>query len=95
MKTEEGLKLLEEAYLEYETISRMSRGAKGKTLQSNERKMSFIRNRVNGILRTCPQLEDYIDYKDVFFSSVFFESDLQGLIKNIKQDLTNSTTSPL
>ncbi len=49
--------------------------------------MNLIRNRVNNIFKTCPQLNSYIDYKDVFFNSVFFKSDLQRLIEIIKQDL--------
>lgn len=87
MTIEEGVKLLEDAYKEFDMASNMAKIAKGKTFQRYELEMNLIRNRVNNIFKTCPQLNSYIDYKDVFFNSVFFKSDLQRLIEIIKQDL--------
>ena len=87
MTTEEGVKLLEDAYTEFATASHMAKNAKGKTLQKYELEMNLIRNRVYSIFKTCPQLKSYVDYKDVFFSPIFFKSDLQKIIEVIRQDL--------
>lgn len=94
MELEEGLRLLEEAYHDYTLANQKRSGFGNKKVPRNieeavDRELNSIYNRVDGIMMTCPQIKDFIDYKDVFFNRVFIENDLPNLINAIKKTLAN------
>lgn len=94
LELEEGLRLLEEAYHDYTLANLKRRGFGNKKVPRNieeevDRELNAIYNRVDGIMMTCPQIKDFIDYKDVFFNHVFIENDLPNLINAIKKTLAS------
>lgn len=95
LELEEGLRLLEEAYHDYTHANLKRSGFGNKKVPRNideevDRELNAIYNRVDGIMMTCSQIKDFIDYKDVFFNRVFMENDLPNLINAIKKKLSNS-----
>ena len=95
MSLEEGLQHLKKAYQDYESANLKTKGYGNKRIPSKieeevNREINAIYFRVDNIMQTCPQIKDYIDYKDVFFNRVFIENDLPNLINRIESVIKQS-----
>ncbi len=92
MELQEGLRLLEEALQDCRLANLKRSGFGNKRIPKSiedevERELNSIYIRVEGIMKTCPQIETYIDHNNIHFSRVFWETDLPSLIDAIKADI--------